>query len=114
MAELKTDKILLPTEFQIALDDGWMLDIDVNTVPAKYTLTHGKKSMSFNRDVTMNLCSRNYGIRLVKGRRQMVLPPHVLQSFVDYSTFLTWYDHPDGHVTPEPYKSAHLDDQCIS
>ena len=120
MAELKTDKILLPKDFQIDLQDGWTLDIDIQNTPTKYTLTHGKKSISFNTNVTMNLCSRNYGIRLVKGRRQMVIPPHILQSFVEYDEFLKWYDpnmksqnvstnqnkaQPD-HVTAENYIST--------
>ena len=92
MATIKTGKVCLPENFYIEIAPGWYLDIDVRTSPKKYTLTHGKKSMSFLSNVTKDLCSRNYGIRLANGRRQMVLPPHVLQAFVDYETFLSWYD----------------------
>jgi len=92
MATIKTGKVTLPTEFQIELVPGWFLDIDIESSPIKYTLTHGKKSLSFLSNITKDLCSRNYGIRLTKGRRHMVLPPHVLQAFVDHEVFLHWYD----------------------
>lgn len=92
MVSIKTEKIALPQDFQIEIVKGWFLDIDVQSSPIKYTLTHGKKSMTFHSNVLKDLCSRNYGIRLAKGRRQMVLPSSVLQAFVDYETFLTWHD----------------------
>ena len=87
---IKTDKVSLPPQFE--LSPGWFLDIDVESSPVKYTLTHRKKSMTFHSAVVKDLCSRNYGIRLAKGRRQMVLTPQVLQGFVDFETFLSWYD----------------------
>lgn len=92
MASLNTGKLLLPAEFQIELVPGWFLDIDIDSYPIKYTLTHGKKSISFHSNITKDLCARNYGIRLTKGRRHMVLPPHVLQAFVEHEVFLEWYD----------------------
>lgn len=92
MATLKTDKLRLQESFQFQIVNGWYLDIDTQSSPIKYTLTHGKKSMSFHSTVTKNLCTRNYGIRLAKGRRQMILPPHVLQAFVEHETFLSWFD----------------------
>ena len=92
MASIKTDKVVLDKDFHFEIVKGWFLDIDIQSSPVKYTLTHGKKSMTFHSNVTRDLCLRNYGLRLVKGRRQMVLPPHVLQGFVDHETFLTWYD----------------------
>ena len=92
MASIKTDKVSLPKDFQIEIMAGWFLDIDIQSNPIKYTLTHGKKSMTFHSNVTKDLCTRNYGIRLAKGRRQMVLPSTVLQAFVDHETFLSWYD----------------------
>ena len=98
MATLKTDKIVLQKDFQIVLDDGWILSININTVPTTYTLIHGKKSISFNTREAMKLCCRDYGIRLVRGRRQMVVPSHVLQSFVDNALFLQWYDPGVDHV----------------
>ena len=110
MACIKTGKVSLPKDFQFELSPGWFLDIDVESSPVKYTLTHGKKSMTFHSAVVKDLCSRNYGIRLAKGRRQMVLTPQVLQGFVDFETFLSWYDsslisqpigcpHSQGHGT---------------
>jgi hypothetical protein len=92
MAELKTDKICLKNDFQIPFGDGWTLIIDRDCTPTTYTLTHGKKSITFDSHVMRKLCSRQYGIRLVKGRKQMNVPAHVLQNFVDYSVFLDWYD----------------------
>ena len=53
---------------------------------------HRKKSLTFHSALVKDLCSRNYGIRLAKGRRQMVLTPQVLQGFVDFETSLSWYD----------------------
>ena len=92
MTELKSGKIDLPQLFNLELGDGWTLSIDISTVPTTYTLTHGKKSMCFNFDVIQKLCSREYDIRLVRGRRQLVIPSHILQSFVDNSTFIQWYE----------------------
>ena len=92
MAGIKTEKITLPNEFQLEIAPGWYLEIDIEGFPIKYTLTHGKKSMTFLSNVTKDLCSRNYALRLAKGRRQMILPPHILQAFVDFETFLSWYD----------------------
>jgi len=92
MASIKTGKVTLPVEFQIELVPGWLLDIDVKSSPTRYTLTHGKKSLTFHSNITKDLCSRNYGIRLTKGRRHMVVPPYVLQAFVDNEIFLQWYD----------------------
>ena len=65
MTELKTRKIILAQEFNIQLSEGWDLSIDANCYPRKYTLKHGKKSMTFNYDVVHKLCTRDYGIRLV-------------------------------------------------
>ncbi len=92
MASLKTEKVCLPNEFQLELVPGWTLNINTETKPTQYTLVHGKKSMTFHHHVMKDLCARNYGIRLAKGRRQMNLPPIVLQAFVDYEMFLMWYD----------------------
>ena len=92
MTELKSGKIDLPQLFNLELGDGWTLSIDISTVPTTYTLTHGKKSMCFNFDVIQKLCSREYDIRLVRGRRELVIPSHILQSFVDNSTFIQWYE----------------------
>ena len=92
MANLKSDKIVLKKDFQIKLDDKWILTIDRDCSPTTYTLSHGKKSINFDSDVMKNLCTRQYGIRLVKGRRQMNVPANILQNFVDYSVFLEWYD----------------------
>ena len=39
-----------------------------------------------------DLITRNYGLRLVKGRRQMILPSSVLAAFVEHEVFLTFYD----------------------
>ena len=112
MAQLKTDKIVLKKDFCISLQDGWMRTIDIQSIPTNYTLTRGKKSINFNSDVAKSLCLQDYGIRLVKGRRQMVVPSHVLQSFVEHSVFLQWYDPcmqdvtSDDHVTSESYISC--------
>jgi hypothetical protein len=97
MAELKGDKITLANDFQLALRDGWTVSIDIQSKPTNYTLTHGKKSINFDSTVMNRLCLRQYGIRLVKGRRQMIVPSHILQSFEDNVVFLQWYD---------PYLSA--------
>ena len=88
MATLKSDKKLIEQCFQVEIIDGWFLDINTNVVPTTYTLTHGKKSMSFHSDVARELCQRDYSLRLARGRKQMVLPPHVLQAFVEYETFI--------------------------
>lgn len=101
MAHLKTDKLVVNKDFCIILQEGWILNININSTPTNYTLTHGKKSMNFNSDVAKSLCLRDYGIRLVKGRRQMVVPRNVLQSFVEHSVFLQWYD-PCIHDSDEP------------
>lgn len=111
MANIKTDKISLKHDFQIEFDDGWLLTIDKDCTPTKYTLSHGKKSINFESDVMKKLCLREYGIRLVKGRKQMNVPASILQHFVDYSIFLQWYD-PDlnilhvstSDVTKQPIK----------
>jgi hypothetical protein len=92
MATLKTEKISLNQEFQFELCQGWLLSIDNNVEPIQYTLTRGKKSITFNSQVVSELCNRNYGVRLVKGRKQMHLPPVVLQAFIDNEAFLQWYD----------------------
>jgi hypothetical protein len=92
MAELKTDKITLAKDFQLDLQDGWTLCIDVQSKPTNYTLIHGKKSINFDSTVMNTLCLRQYGIRLVKGRRQMIVPSHILQCFEDNVVFLQWYD----------------------
>lgn len=92
MTSIKTDKHCLPTNVQINIVDGWILDIDIHCIPIKYTLTHGKKSLGFSSSVTRDLCSRNYSIKLTKGRKQMIVPPHVLQAFVDYDIFIGWYN----------------------
>ena len=92
MASIKTSKIDLDKTFQMELCSGWVLDINTSTVPTTYTLTHGKKSMSFQSDVTKRLITRDYGIRLALGRRQMDLPKEVLQAFVDNDIFLKFYD----------------------
>ena len=92
MACIKTSKIILPKIFQLELSPGWSLDIDTNSTPTKYILTHGKKSMTFDAHVTRDLCTRNYSIRLAMGRRQMVVPSEVLQAFSEHEIFLKWYD----------------------
>ena len=103
MAQLRTDKIVLSKDFQLDFGNGWTLNIDVRSSPVNYTLTHGKKSINFDSNTMQTLCSREYGVRLVKGRRQMVVPPHVLQSFVDNAVFLQWYstnqNQDESHVT---------------
>lgn len=92
MASIKSSKISLPKIFQLELSPGWLLNIDTNVVPTQYTLVHGKKSMNFDTTVASDLCRRNYSIRLAMGRRQMVIPPEVLQAFSDHEIFLQWYD----------------------
>ena len=92
MASLRSFKVALPTPFKIILCPGWTLDIHTDMQPTIYTLTHGKKSMTFQSNITQDLISRNYSLRLGSGRREMVLPPEVLASFVEHETFLTWYD----------------------
>jgi hypothetical protein len=92
MAALKTEKISVEQVFQFELCSGWFLSIDNTVNPIQYTLTRGKKSINFNSQVISNLCKRNYGVRLVKGRKQMNLPPHVLQAFIDNEAFLYWFD----------------------
>ena len=92
MAMIKSDKKIIDKCFQIEIVNGWLLDIDANVTPIKYTLTHGKKSMSFYSNVTRDLCSRNYSLRLAQGRKQMILPAKVLQAFVEHEPFLSWYD----------------------
>ncbi len=92
MATIKTSKVNLPKVFQIELAPGWSLDIDTNTVPTRYTLTRGKKSMTFDGNVVKDLITRNYSIRLALGRKQMIVPPEVLQAFTEHEIFLKWYD----------------------
>ena len=92
MATIKTSKINLPKVFQIELSPGWALDIDTNAVPTRYTLTHGKKSMTFDVNVVRDLITRNYSIRLALGRKRMIVPPEVLQAFSEHEIFLKWYD----------------------
>ena len=109
MASIKTSKVNLPKVFQIELAPKWMLDIDLNTIPTRYTLTHGKKSMTFDTDVTRDLCTRNYSIRLALGRRQMIVPPNVLQAFSDHEIFLKWYDS-----TLDQGQGQNLDDVTLN
>lgn len=97
MAQLKTDKIIVSKDFQLDLGIGWTLSINIQSIPTNYTLIHGKKSINFDSTIMQTLCSRQYGIRLVKGRRQMVVPSHILQSFVDNAVFLQWYDSANQH-----------------
>lgn len=92
MASIKSDKKVIDKTFQFEIVPEWYLDIEVLVNPVRYTLTHGKKSMSFYSSVAKDLCTRNYGLRLAKGRRQMILPPHVLQAFVEHASFISWYD----------------------
>ena len=92
MATIKSSKINLPKIFQLELCPGWLLNIDTNITPTQYTLTHAKKSMTFDANVASDLCRRNYSIRLAMGRRQMIVPPEVLQAFADNDIFLRWYD----------------------
>ena len=93
MSSIKSDKISLCGGFQFEICDGWFLEIDNDCTPVKYTLSHGKKSMSFHSSVMKDLVARNYSIRLAKGRKQMIVPPQVLQAFVEHETFLSWYDN---------------------
>lgn len=99
MASIKSSKIELPKVFQIELTPGWILGIEVDTLPTTYTLTHGKKSMTFYSEVAKDLCGRNYGIRLAQGRRHMLVPPEVLQAFSENEIFIMWYDSSVNHVT---------------
>lgn len=92
MAALKTEKISINQVFQFELCSGWFLSIDNTINPIQYTLTRGKKSINFHSQVISDLCHRNYGVRLVKGRKQMNLPPHVLQAFIDNEAFFYWCD----------------------
>ena len=96
MAMIKSDKIVMAPTFQFDLCPGWTLNIDRSCTPIMYTLTHGKKSMTLTSSVVGNLCIRNYGLRLVKNRKQMYLPPEVLQSFSEHQIFLQWFD-PDSY-----------------
>ena len=91
LTELKSGKIELSQQFNFDLSHDWILTIDLSTVPTTYILTHGKKSMCFNYEVICKLCRREYDVRLVRGRRQLVIPSQVLQSFVDNSVFIQWY-----------------------
>ena len=59
MATIKTSKVNLPKVFQIELAPGWSLDIDTNTVPTRYTLTRGKKSMTVEGNVVKDLIKIN-------------------------------------------------------
>ena len=52
----------LTSSFQIELAPNWILEIDAQYKPAKYTLIHGKKSLSFQSDVIKDMCARNYGV----------------------------------------------------
>ena len=92
MATLKSEKICIASVFQFEICEGWFLNIDHNMQPVQYTLTKGKKSINFSSDVVGDLCNRNYGLRLVKGRKQMHLPPVVLQAFIDNDLFLRCFD----------------------
>ena len=92
MASVQTDCMRIPNELQIKLVDGWLLDIDVTCTPVKYTLIHGKKSLSFYSEIMKNLVDRNYSLRLVKGRRQMILPARVLKEFETCRDVLCLYD----------------------
>ena len=94
MATIRTEKIVLSPTFQMEISPGWYLDTD----KSRYTLIHGKKCMTFDSGVIKDLCARNYSIRLAKGRRHMILPPHVLQAFVENETFLTWYTGSDFQI----------------
>ena len=92
MATLKSDKKVIEHGFQVEIVDGWFLDINTNVFPITYTLTHGKKSMTFYSDVATELCQRDYSLRLAHGRKQMVLPPKVLQAFVEFETFIMFVE----------------------
>jgi hypothetical protein len=92
MGSLKCDGLSVGSPVEIELNAGWLLQIDNQTSPTTYTIYHGKKSMSFNSQTMTCLCNRAYGIRLVKGRRQMKLPPEVLHSLVDYAAVIQWVD----------------------
>ena len=84
VTEPKTSKIMLLQECNIQLNEGWGISIDANCYPRKYTWKHGKKSMIFNHDVVHKLCIRDYGIRLVRGRTQMIISPHILENYQFY------------------------------
>lgn len=89
-------------DFEIEVAEQWFLNIDGSSTPIKYSLSHKKRSMTFHAEVMKDLCTRNYGIRLAKGRRQMVLPPHVLQGFVDHETDIMQYDTNVGYPLRSP------------
>jgi hypothetical protein len=93
MSSIKSDKIFVSPGFQFEIYDGWFIEIENESSPVKYTLMHGKKSVSFHSDVMKDLIKRNYSIRLAKGRKQMIVPPQVLQAFVDHEIFFSWYDN---------------------
>ena len=99
MAGIQADCMCVPNEYQIKLVDGWLLDIDITCRPVKYTLIHGKKSLCFYSEVMKNLVERNYSLRLVKGRRQMILPARILQEFETCRDVLCLYD---ADLTPQP------------
>ena len=65
--------------------------------------------MTFNSNVLMNLCPRNYGLRLTKGRRQMHLPPDLLQAFVDNALFFQWFN-PHCETSEAAWMDEFLDD----
>ena len=88
-ATIKTDCIRVPTDFRFELCPGWTLEMEKD----RFTLTHGKKSMTFDRRVLQDLMTRNYGLRLAMGRKQMVVTPDALQAFVDYETFFDFWLH---------------------
>ena len=46
--------------------------------------------MNLTSAVIHDLCVRNYGLRLVKNRKQMHLHPDVLQAFTANQVFLQW------------------------
>ena len=48
--------------------------------------------MTFQSQVMHHLITRDYSLRLVRGRREMILPSHLLSAFVNNQTFLSWYD----------------------
>lgn len=96
-------------DFHTELIEGWFLSIDKSASPFLYTLRRGKRSMTFNSNVLMNLCLRNYGLRLTKGRRQMHLPPDLLQAFVDNALFFQWFD-PHCETSEAAWMDEFLDD----
>ena len=84
---IKTDKIDIPTDFSFELCPGWTLDMEKD----RFTLCHGKKAMTFDKKVLQDLMSRNYGLRLAMGRKQMFITPDALQAFVEYETFFQFW-----------------------